>query len=923
MQFIPQTTNAVLPITEVVGDTKSVPAEFAQDHRQSYHSPDTTIEATETSNRILDIIFEYALNKFNNTIQQLAAGRPKFLSVIDRFVIPGTQLEMCLPAFPFKSANKVDKVFGILPDKAEELALERLNSMCLRIGDVYSPGAKLTIISDGLVYNDLLGIPDRDTWAYGEALRRIAVQKGFNHIGFSRLRDLVDFPLPEKLEEITYVANATNFRRFLFNNYGKESLDIDQEIATNPDTQLTYLGYRRFLESDLRYIFPLSNRRSNHAYKRDVKYLAKQMLIRGYAFAGAVKHSFPNHLRLSIHQSTGEHKVSMSLLNTKTGYTTPWHCCVALLPDGDWVSGTMTEFRQDPMMEIIYEDGRPSYFHKRTYEPPELKDDEKPAVDHKISTHLNAQPAGPVSNTEVADEKPRETVEENIQHQRYTSDSSSLDESVEKKITELAKTLSYHGVGDERGELINPFIGSEHPLLDPKSSKFSSKSWLETLMSITSSDPERYPKRVAGVAYKNLSAHGYGEPTDYQKTFGNYPFKLLSLAKRLLGKRKQTRIQILRDFDGLVKSGEMLVVLGRPGSGCSTLLKTISGETDGFYVAENSYLNYQGIPKEIMHRDFRGECIYQAELDVHFPQLSVGQTLDFAARARAPHNRLPGVSRDMYAEHLRDVIMTIFGLGHAADTMVGNDFVRGVSGGERKRVSIAEAPLQCWDNSTRGLDSATALKFVQTLRTSTALTGATAIVTLYQASQSICDVFDKVAVLYEGRQIYFGNIEAAKLFFINLGFDCLPRQTTADFLTSLTNPAERIVRRGFESKTPYTPDDFAAIWQASEDRRRLVREIDEFDSQFPIGGPSLDAFRNSRKSSQARSQLRGDMALLVTGIIFNSVMALVIGSVFYNLPNNNGSLYSRGALIFFGILLAAFASALEARPRDSKQGNHR
>ena len=133
-----------------------------------------------------------------------------------------------------------------------------------------------------LVLTDLLGIPDRDTWAYGEALRAMAVQKGFNHIDFSRLRDLVNFPLPEKLEEITYVANATNFRRFLFNNYGKDDLDIDREIATNPDTQMTYLGYRRFLESDLRYIFPLGAGRSNHSYKRDVKYLAKQMLIRGY-----------------------------------------------------------------------------------------------------------------------------------------------------------------------------------------------------------------------------------------------------------------------------------------------------------------------------------------------------------------------------------------------------------------------------------------------------------------------------------------------------------------------------------------------------------------------------------------------------------------------------------------------------------------
>lgn len=57
------------------------------------------------------------------------------------------------------------------------------------------------------------------------------------------------------------------------------------------------------------------------------------------------------------------------------------------------------------------------------------------------------------------------------------------------------------------------------------------------------------------------------------------------------------------------------------------------------------------------------------------------------------------------------------------------------------------------------------------------------------------------------------------------------------------------------------------------------------------------------------------MALLIIGVMFNSIMALVVGSVFYNLPDNTGSLYSRGALLFFAILLAAFASALEVRSR--------
>lgn len=111
------------------------------------------ISVEETSDKILKIILDYALDKFDDTKYRLNAGRPKFLSVIRKFISAGARVEMCLPAFPFKSANKVYKVLGILPDKAEEIALDRLNTMCLRIRQIYRPGARCTIISDGLVYN--------------------------------------------------------------------------------------------------------------------------------------------------------------------------------------------------------------------------------------------------------------------------------------------------------------------------------------------------------------------------------------------------------------------------------------------------------------------------------------------------------------------------------------------------------------------------------------------------------------------------------------------------------------------------------------------------------------------------------------------------------------------------------------------------
>ena len=128
----------------------------------------------------------------------------------------------------------------------------------------------------------MLAISDQETWAYGEALRQLTVDKGFSNVSFLRIKDLVDIDVSVEINEITYVANCTNFRRLLLNKYGDDNLNIDNEIASNPDTKLTYLGYRRFLESDLKYIYPRGSKRGSNSYKRDCKYVAKQMLIRGY-----------------------------------------------------------------------------------------------------------------------------------------------------------------------------------------------------------------------------------------------------------------------------------------------------------------------------------------------------------------------------------------------------------------------------------------------------------------------------------------------------------------------------------------------------------------------------------------------------------------------------------------------------------------
>lgn len=106
----------------------------------------------------------------------------------------------------------------------------------------------------------------------------------------------------------------------------------------------------------------------------------------------------------------------------------------------------------------------------------------------------------------------------------------------------------------------------------------------------------------------------------------------------------------------------------------------------------------------------------------------------------------------------------------------------------------------------------------------------------------------------EGRQIYFGRCDAAKKFFTDMGFSCPERQTTADFLTSLTSELERIVEPGFEKTAPRTPDEFVERWKASQEYKNLIAEIDEYNQTYQIGGEYLAKFQASRKAQQSRGQ---------------------------------------------------------------------
>lgn len=108
----------------------------------------------------------------------------------------------------------------------------------------------------------------------------MAVEKGFTHITFSRLRDLVSIDLPETLDEMTYVANATNFRRALLNTFSRPDWDW-KIVSQSADVCMTYRGYLKFLETDLQTVYPIGDDRSKSKFKRGLEYIAKEMMSRG------------------------------------------------------------------------------------------------------------------------------------------------------------------------------------------------------------------------------------------------------------------------------------------------------------------------------------------------------------------------------------------------------------------------------------------------------------------------------------------------------------------------------------------------------------------------------------------------------------------------------------------------------------------
>ncbi|CAN9215230.1 unnamed protein product [Alternaria alternata] len=449
--------------------------------------------------------------------------------------------------------------------------------------------------------------------------------------------------------------------------------------------------------------------------------------------------------------------------------------------------------------------------------------------------------------------------------------------------------------------------------------------------------------KKVGVIYKNLTVKGVGSTASFARTlpdailgtFGPDLYKIVTgfVPALKLGRHNQMRT-LIHDFSGVVKDGEMMLVLGRPGSGCSTFLKAISNNRESYAAVEGD-VSYGGIPAGKQKKQFRGEVNYNPEDDSHMADLNVWQTLKFALTNKTKKNEKHEIPI------ILEALLKVFGISHTKYTKVGDEYVRGVSGGERKRVSIAEtlatkSSVNCWDNSTRGLDASTALDYAKSLRIMTDISNRTTLVTLYQAGEQIYEVMDKVMVIDAGRCIYQGPANEAKQYFEDLGFKCPERQTTADFLTAVTDPTERQFRPGFEDKAPKTSEELERAFRESDAYKKVLREISEYEAELEASG-YVDAkeFEGAVRESKSKTVRKkspytvsfirqviactqrefwltwGDQTTLYTKFFIIISNGLIVGSLFYGQSLDTSGAFSRGGSGFFSILFLGWLQLSE------------
>ncbi|XP_042504440.1 pleiotropic drug resistance protein 1-like [Macadamia integrifolia] len=318
---------------------------------------------------------------------------------------------------------------------------------------------------------------------------------------------------------------------------------------------------------------------------------------------------------------------------------------------------------------------------------------------------------------------------------------------------------------------------------------------------------------------------------------------------------KKRPLEILHDVSGIVKPGRMTLLLGPPSSGKTTLLLALAGKLDkDLKFSGNITYNGHEMDEFVPQRT----SAYISQRDIHIGEMTVRETFAFSARCQGV-----GTRYDMLTELLRrekdakikpdpDVdlfqkaasiggqevglvtgyILKTLGLEICADTMVGDQMLRGISGGQRKRVTTGEmlvgpARALFMDEISTGLDSSTTFQILNSFRQYNRILNGTAVISLLQPAPETYELFDDIILLSDGKIVYQGPRVYVLEFFGSIGFKCPERKGVADFLQEVTSRKDQ-QQYWTRKDEPYrfiTVDEFVKAFHSFHVGQRLGDEL--------------------------------------------------------------------------------------------------
>ncbi|KAL3663569.1 hypothetical protein V7S43_011456 [Phytophthora oleae] len=380
---------------------------------------------------------------------------------------------------------------------------------------------------------------------------------------------------------------------------------------------------------------------------------------------------------------------------------------------------------------------------------------------------------------------------------------------------------------------------------------------------------------------------------------------------RLSAKKHVVTKEILRDVSGVLKPGSLTLVLGQPGSGKSSLLKILSGRPpSGKRVTVDGQVTYNGVPQEDLRARLPQFVSLVDQQDKHFPTLTVKETLQFANTCAGgklskkdeelySHGTLEqnhtalNVLRAMY-KHYPDVVIRQLGLENCQNTILGDAMLRGVSGGERKRVTTGEMAfgnkfVLLMDEISTGLDSAATFDIISTQRSLAKTLNKTVVISLLQPSPEVFDLFDNVILLNDGYVMYQGPRSHVLEYFENLGFKCPTNRDVADFLLDLGTNKQHQYEVG---DCPSTASEFSDAYQKSAVRDHIMSELgspldalliadkEKFMDRVPEFWQNFWDGTMTLIHRQVTVTLR-NKALLKSRLLMSILLGLLNGSTFY------------------------------------------